>query len=102
MGKQHVSFHTALPCKFLQAYGTDISFDTRMGCQMIVIDRANGEAFPACVTPVSGRILVDVSHVFVQTTLTCVRTGTAWAHEALANVFSPGMICRRAPYRALV
>ena len=48
---------------------TNISFDTRMGCQMVVIVRANGEAFPAFVTPIPGRILVDVSHVFGQTSI---------------------------------
>ena len=62
---------------------------------MIVIVRANDEAFPTSVTPIPGRILVDVSDMFVQTTLACVRTGTAWAHEALANVFSPGVIGQR-------
>ena len=32
MELQHVSCHTALPCKFFQAQGTNISFDTRVGC----------------------------------------------------------------------
>ena len=107
--KQHVRFQIALPRKFLQAYGTNISFATRMSCQMVVIVRASGEAFPTCLAPISGCILVDVSHMFVQTTLACVRTGTAWAHEALANVFSPGVIGQRAdvlkrwtPFSALV
>ena len=63
---------------------------------MTVIVRANGESFPASRTPISGSILVDVSHVFGQITLTCVRTGTVWAREALGNVFSPGVIRQRA------
>ena len=72
-----MSFQIALPCKFLQAHGTNILFDTRMCCQMVVIVRANGEAFPASLTPIPGCIIVDVSDVFGQTTLTDVRTGTA-------------------------
>ena len=67
-----------------------------MGCEMVVIVRANGEAFPASITPTPGCILVDVTDVFGQTTLACVRTGTARAREALANVFSPGVIGQRA------
>ena len=51
------------------ASGTSISFDTRMGGEMVVIVRANREAFPASLTPIPGRILVDVSHVFGQTIL---------------------------------
>ena len=66
---QHVNFHIALPRKFLQAHGTDISFDTLVGREMVVIVRANGEAFSASLTPIPGRILVDMSDVFVQTTL---------------------------------
>ena len=68
MEKQHVSFQIALPRIF----------------------------FPASLAPISGCILVDVSDMFVQTTLTCVCTGTAWTREALANVFSPGVIGQRA------
>ena len=104
-----MSLQIALQRKFLQAYGTNISFDTRMNGQMIVIVRANGEVFPASVAPIPCCILVDMSRVFGQTTLTCVRTGTPWAHEALANVFSPGVIGQRAdvlkrwtPFSALV
>ena len=62
---------------------------------MVVIVRPNGESFPASLTPIPGRILVDMSDVFVQTTLAWVCTGTAWAHEALDNVFSPGAIGQR-------
>ena len=51
------------------ASGANILFDTRMGCKMIVIVRANGEAFPASLTPISGSILMDMSHMFGQTTL---------------------------------
>ena len=86
METQHASLQIVRQRKFLQAYGTDISFDTRMGCHVVVIVRSNGESFPASVTPIPGRILVDVSHVFGQTTFTCERTGTAWTHEALAKV----------------
>ena len=66
---QHVNLQIALPRKFLQANGTNISFDTGMGCQMIEIVRANGEAFPASLTPIPGRIIMDVSQVFGQTTI---------------------------------
>ena len=64
MEMQHVNLQSALRRKFLQTHGTDISFDTRMGCHMIVIVRANGEAIPASITLIPGRIIVDVSHVF--------------------------------------
>ena len=92
---QHVSLQTARQRKFLQAYGTNISFDTRMDCKMVVLVRANDEAFPTSVTPIPGHILVDKSDVFGQTALACVCTGTVWAHEALANVFSHGVIGKR-------
>ena len=89
---RHVSFQIALQRKLLHAYGTNILFDTRMGCKMIGIVRANGESFHASVTSIPGRIFMDMPNVFGQTTLTCVREGTLWAHESLANGFSPGVI----------
>ena len=99
---QHVSFQMAIQRKFLHALGTNIiSNDAGANGNAIIVVRAYQTSFPASVTPIPGRILVDVSHVFGQTTLACVRTGTAWAGEALANVFGPGVIGhrRRAPYR---
>ena len=42
------------------ASGTSILFDTRIGCKMIVIVRANGVPFPASVTPIPRRIIVDM------------------------------------------
>ena len=45
--------------KFLQAHGTNISFDTGIGCNMAVVVRANGASFPAGLTPIPDRIIVD-------------------------------------------
>ena len=47
MEMQHVSFQNVLQRKLLQAYGKNT--DTRMGCEMTVIVRANGEASTASV-----------------------------------------------------
>ena len=69
MEPKDVHFQNVSERELCLASGTGISFDTRMGCKVVVIVRANGESFPASLTPIPGRIIVDVPDVFVQTTI---------------------------------
>ena len=84
-------------CKLFLAYGTKISFDTRMNCKMIIKLRANGEAFSTGFTLVSGQFFVDMFNVIIQATFSGKCTFALWTHKALVRMYSPFVILQLAP-----